>query len=51
MTCGWEEHFKAKYAFRSNSYKLFTNGRDVFTLQSILLDLLRKKQLVRKEIK
>lgn len=39
-----------KHVFRSNSTKLFTSGRDVFTVQSILLDL-RGEQLVRKEIK
>lgn len=39
-----------KHEFRSNSTKLFTEGRDMFTVQSILLDL-REEQLVRKEIK
>lgn len=39
-----------KHVFRSNSTKLFTSRRDVFTVQSILLDL-REEQRVRREIK
>lgn len=39
-----------KHVFRSNSTELFTSGRDVFTVQSILLDL-REEQRVRREIK